>query len=238
MKTDILILAAHPDDAELSCGATILAQIAAGKTVGIVDFTRGEMGTRGTAAIRDREAADAAEVLGLAFRENLDFQDVHFVNDKAHQLEIIKMIRKYRPEIVLANAISDRHPDHGKAAQLAVDAIFMSGLQKIATTIGGEPQEAHRPRAVYHFIQSNFIQPDFVVDVSDFWEGKVRAIRAFRSQFHDPESQEPQTFISSPEFLQFIEARAKEMGHSIGVKYGEGFTKIRNIGVKNLFDLI
>lgn len=238
MKTDILILAAHPDDAELSCGATILAQIAAGKTVGIVDFTRGEMGTRGTAAIRDREAADAAEVLGLAFRENLDFQDVHFVNDKAHQLEIIKMIRKYRPEIVLANAISDRHPDHGKAAQLAVDAIFMSGLEKIATTIGGEPQEAHRPRAVYHFIQSNFIQPDFVVDVSDFWEGKVRAIRAFRSQFHDPESQEPQTFISSPEFLQFIEARAKEMGHSIGVKYGEGFTKIRNIGVKNLFDLI
>ena len=236
-KLDILVIAAHPDDAELGCSGTIAAHIAKGFKVGIVDLTHGEMGTRGTPEIRLQEAADAAKILGLSARENLGFKDIYFKDDEAHQLELIKVIRKYQPEIVLANAITDRHPDHGKGASLASNACFMSGLRKIETELNGVAQQAWRPKFVYHYIQNNYIQPDFIVDISAHWDTKVASIMAFKSQFYDPASQEPASFISSPEFLPFIESRSRELGHRIMVKYGEGFTVERFIGVDNLFDL-
>jgi bacillithiol biosynthesis deacetylase BshB1 len=237
-KLDILVLAAHPDDAELACSGTVAKHIAAGYSVGIVDFTQGEMGTRGTPELRLQEAEKAAKVLGLAVRENLGLKDIYFKDDEGHQLEVIKAIRKYKPEIVLANAVTDRHPDHGKASSLASHACFMSGLRKIITHVDGLEQDPWRPKFVYHYIQNNYIKPDFVVDVTDFWDKKVESIMAFRSQFYDPKSVEPASFISSPEFLEFIDARGKEMGHSIMVKYGEGFTVERMIGVSDLFDLV
>lgn len=236
-KLDILVIAAHPDDAELGCSGTIAAHIAKGYKVGIVDLTHGEMGTRGTPETRLQESAEAARILGLSARENLGFKDIYFKDDEAHQLELIKVIRKYQPEIVLANAITDRHPDHGKGASLASNACFMSGLRKIETEVDGVAQQAWRPKFVYHYIQNNYIQPDFIVDVSEFWETKVASIMAFKSQFYDPSSQEPSSFISSPEFLPFVESRSREFGHRIMVKYGEGFTVERFIGVDNLFDL-
>jgi bacillithiol biosynthesis deacetylase BshB1 len=219
MKLDILVMAAHPDDAELSCAGTILKHIAAGKKVGIVDFTRGELGTRGTPAIRLQESADATKILGLHTRENLGIRDGFFRNDEETQLKLIEVIRKYQPDIVLANALEDRHPDHGKGAQLAIDACFLSGLRQIKT--GDLP--AWRPAQVYHYIQDRYLEPDFVVDISANWDQKEAAIRAFKSQFFDPSSSEPASYISSPDFLNFIQARAMEMGHKIGVKYGEGF---------------
>lgn len=237
MKLDILVIAAHPDDAELGCSGTIAAHVAKGLKVGIVDLTQGEMGTRGTPEIRLQESAAAAEILGLAARENLGFADVFFLDDKAHQHELIKIIRKYQPEIVLSNAISDRHPDHGKAASLATNACFMSGLRKIETSLGEISQDPWRPKFVYHYIQNNYIEPDFIFDISDYWETKVASILAFRSQFYDPSNQEPASFISSPEFLPFIESRSRELGHRIMTKYGEGFTVERFIGVTDLFDL-
>lgn len=239
MKLDILAFAAHPDDTELSCAGTLAAHIAQGYKVGVVDLTRGEMGTRGTAEIRDQEARSSAEILQLAVRDNLGFEDAFFANDKAHQLEIARAIRKYQPNLVLANAVTDRHPDHGKAAKLVLDASFLSGLRRIELqNEEGEELVAWRPRAIYHYIQSNYIQPDFVIDISDFWETKMKAIRAFKSQFYDPQSNEPDTFISSPEFMKLLEARATEFGHSINVKYGEGFTANRNIGIKDLTTLL
>ena len=219
MKLDILVMAAHPDDAELSCAGTILKHIAAGKKVGIVDFTRGELGTRGTPEIRLQESADATKILGLHARENLGIRDGFFRNDEETQLKLIEVIRKYQPDIVLANALEDRHPDHGKGAQLAIDACFLSGLRQIKT--GDLP--AWRPTQVYHYIQDRYLEPDFVVDISAHWDQKEAAIRAFKSQFFDPNSAEPASYISSPDFLNFIQARAMEMGHKIGVKYGEGF---------------
>jgi bacillithiol biosynthesis deacetylase BshB1 len=219
MKLDILVMAAHPDDAELSCAGTILKHIAAGKKVGIVDFTRGELGTRGTPEIRLEESADATKILGLQARENLGIRDGFFRNDEETQLKLIEVIRKYQPDIVLANALEDRHPDHGKGAQLAIDACFLSGLRQIKT--GDLP--AWRPAQVYHYIQDRYLEPDFVVDISANWDQKEAAIRAFKSQFFDPNSAEPASYISSPDFLNFIQARAMEMGHKIGVKYGEGF---------------
>lgn len=236
-KLDILVIAAHPDDAELGCSGTIAAHIAKGYKVGIVDLTHGEMGTRGTPEIRLQESEEAARILGLSARENLGFKDIYFKDDEAHQLELIKVIRKYQPEIVLANAITDRHPDHGKGASLASNACFMSGLRKIETELDGVAQPAWRPKFVYHYIQNNYIQPDFIVDISAHWDTKVASIMAFKSQFYDPSSQEPSSFISSPEFLPFIESRSREFGHRIMVKYGEGFTVERFIGVDNLFDL-
>jgi N-acetylglucosamine malate deacetylase 1 len=237
MKLDILVIAAHPDDAELACSGTILAHLEKGYKVGVVDLTQGEMGTRGTPETRLREAANAAEVLGIQARENLGFKDIYFLDDAAHQHALIEVIRKYQPEIVLANAITDRHPDHGKGGALASNACFMSGLRKIETFQEGIAQEPWRPKYVYHYIQNNYIKPDFVVDITPYWSKKVESIKAFRSQFYDPQNQEPQSFISSPEFMDFVEARAKEFGHSILVKYGEGFTVERMIGVKDLFDL-
>jgi len=219
MKLDILVMAAHPDDAELSCAGTILKHIAAGKKVGIVDFTRGELGTRGTPEIRLQESADATKILGLHARENLGIRDGFFRNDEETQLKLIEVIRKFQPDIVLANALEDRHPDHGKGAQLAIDACFLSGLRQIKT--GDLP--AWRPAQVYHYIQDRYLEPDFVVDISANWDQKEAAIRAFKSQFFDPSSSEPASYISSPDFLNFIQARAMEMGHKIGVKYGEGF---------------
>ncbi|MHA8094221.1 bacillithiol biosynthesis deacetylase BshB1 [Aquirufa lenticrescens] len=219
MKLDILVMAAHPDDAELSCAGTILSHIAAGKKVGIVDFTRGELGTRGTPEIRLQESADATKILGLHARENLGIRDGFFRNDEETQLKLIEVIRKYQPEVVLANALEDRHPDHGKGAQLAIDACFLSGLRQIKT--GDLP--AWRPAQVYHYIQDRYLEPDFVIDITAHWDQKEAAIRAFKSQFFDPNSAEPASYISSPDFLNFIQARAMEMGHKIGVKYGEGF---------------
>ena len=236
-KLDILVLAAHPDDAELACSGTIAKHVAMGYKVGIVDLTQGEMGTRGTPELRLLEAEAAGRILGLTVRENLGLRDIYFKDDADHQIEVVKAVRKYRPEIVLANAHTDRHPDHGKAGSLATQACFMSGLRKIETAVDGAAQEAWRPKHVYHYIQNNYIKPDFVVDVTDFWDIKVRSIKAFKSQFFDPNNVEPASFISSPEFLDFIEARGKEFGHSILTTYGEGFTVEKSIGVSDLFDL-
>lgn len=237
MKLDILVIAAHPDDAELSCSGTIAAHIAMGYKVGILDLTHGEMGTRGTPEIRLKESEASTAILGLSARENIGFKDVFFLDDQEHHLEIVKIIRKYQPNIVLANAVSDRHPDHSKGATVASKACFISGLRKVVTQLGGVEQDPWRPTNIYHYIQNNYIQPDLVVDITAYWDTKINSIKAFKSQFFDPESIEPESFISSPEFLDFIEARAKEYGHSIGVKYGEGFTVEKMIGVKNLFDI-
>ena len=231
MKLDILVMAAHPDDAELSCAGTILKHIASGKKVGIVDFTHGELGTRGTPEIRLQESADATKILGLHARENLGIRDGFFRNDEETQLKLIEVIRKYQPEIVLANALEDRHPDHGKGAQLAIDACFLSGLRQIKT--GDLP--AWRPAQVYHYIQDRYLEPNFVVDISAYWDQKEAAIRAFKSQFFDPASPEPASYISSPDFLNFIQARSMEMGHKIGVRYGEGFQCQKTLE-KNLLD--
>lgn len=238
MKVDILVLAAHPDDAELGCGGTIAKHVAFGDKVGIVDLTRGELGTRGTAETRQQEAEASAAILGVTVRENLGLADGFFQNTADAQLAVVRVIRKFRPRILLANAISDRHVDHGRGADLAHDAAFLSGLIKIETTDDhGSPQEAWRPEAVYHYIQSQFISPDFVVDISAHWETKMKAIGAFRSQFFDPKSKEPETYISKPGFLKMVEARAVEYGHAVGADYGEGFTARRLIGIRNLFDL-
>lgn len=237
LKLDILVIAAHPDDAELGCSGTIAAHVAKGHKVGIVDLTKGEMGTRGTPELRLEEADKASKILGLAARENMGFKDVYFQDDTAHQLELIKVIRKYQPDIVLANAFTDRHPDHGKGSSLATNACFMSGLRKIETEVDGQKQKAWRPKFVYHFIQNNYIEPDFVVDITEYWDTKVASILAYQSQFYDPKSKEPESFISDPEFLPFIEARNREMGHKIMTKYGEGFTVERMIGINDLFDL-
>ena len=240
MKLDILVFGAHPDDAELGAGATIAKEVSKGKKVGIVDLTRGELGTRGSAEIRDREAAKDAEILGVAVRENMEFADGFFVNDKQHQLELIKIIRKYRPEIVLCNAVEDRHIDHAKGSKLVSDACFLSGLMKIETKMDGDDQwqEAWRPKLVYHFIQWKNLEPDFVVDVSGFIETKTEAIMAYSSQFYDPDSEEPETPISSKNFTDSVIYRARDLGRIIGVEYAEGFTVERFIGVDSLEDLI
>jgi len=237
MKLDILVLAVHPDDAELGCSGTILRHIALGKKVGIIDFTRGELGTRGTAETRDAEAADSAKILGLHARENLKFKDAFFKNDEAHQLEVIRMIRKYQPEIILSNALHDRHPDHGRAGDLANDSCFLSGLFKIKTYQDGVEQEAWRPRLLLQYIQDHYIEPDIIVDITPYMETKLEAIKAFKTQFYNPELDEPATYISSPEFFESTVGRAREFGRSIGATYAEGFTSRKLLGTDNLFDL-
>ncbi|WP_116768890.1 bacillithiol biosynthesis deacetylase BshB1 [Maribacter litoralis] len=238
MKLDILVFGAHPDDAELGAGGTIAKEIALGKKVGIIDLTRGELGTRGSAEIRDKESAAAAKILGVAVRENLRFRDGFFVNDEAHQIEIIKMIRKYRPNTVLCNAIDDRHIDHGKGSKLVSDACFLSGLRRIETTVVGEKQQEWRPKQVYHYIQWKNITPDFVVDISTFIDKKTDAILAYASQFHDPNSNEPETPISSKTFIQSVHYRAKDLGRLVGVDYAEGFTVERLVAVDSLDNLV
>ncbi|MDB5007241.1 MAG: bacillithiol biosynthesis deacetylase BshB1 [Mucilaginibacter sp.] len=238
LKLDILVLSVHPDDAELGCAGTILKHIAAGKKVGIVDLTRGELGTRGTAEIRDKEAAEAARILGLAVRENIGIPDGFFQNTQEHQLKVIAAIRKYQPEILITNAYHDRHPDHGRANELVEASAFLSGLRRIETYNNGELQEAWRPGLVLHFIQDNYIKPDILVDVTGFWDKKIQSIKAYGSQFFNPDwQQEPQTYISSPDFIKIVEARAMEFGKSIRVKYAEGFTSRKILGVDSLFDL-
>ncbi len=237
MKLDILVLAAHPDDAELGCGGTIAKHVKLGHKVGVVDFTQGELGTRGTIETRKVEAAKAAEILGLSVRENLQLKDGFFTNDQAHQLKVIEVIRKYQPEIVIANAIRDRHPDHGRASQLAVDACFLSGLNKVETTLDGKKQSAWRPKRLYHYVQSQLIVPDLVVDITGFWQTKIDSVLAYQTQFYNPNLNEPETYISKPTFLTFLEARSKELGQSINAEYGEGFTVDAAIGVDHLFQL-
>jgi bacillithiol biosynthesis deacetylase BshB1 len=238
MKLDILAFGAHPDDVELGCSGTLAKEIALGKKVGIVDLTRGELGTRGSATLRDEEAKNAAEILGVVVRENLKFADGFFTNDKKHQIEVIKMIRKYQPEIVLCNAIEDRHIDHPKGSKLVSDACFLSGLIKIETRIDGTIQQKWRPKQVYHYIQWQNITPDFTVDITGFMDKKEASIMAYKSQFYDPNSTEPETPITSKNFTNSITYRAMDLGRLIGVDYAEGFTSERYVAVDNLSKLI
>ena len=237
MKLDILAFGAHPDDVELGCSATLAKEVSLGKKVGIIDLTRGELGTRGSVAIRNTEAAMAAKILGVQVRENLDMRDGFFVNDESHQLRVIEMIRKYQPEMVLCNAIADRHIDHGKGSQLVSDACFLSGLTKIETHHNGQKQAAWRPKVIYHYIQWQSIAPDFVVDVSAFMDVKMKAVQAYASQFYDPNSTEPVTPIASKNFLDSIEYRAMDLGRLVGVAFAEGFTVERYLTVNSLTDL-
>ena len=238
MKLDILAFGAHPDDVELGCSGTIAKEISLGKKVGIIDLTRGELGTRGSVAIRNSESEKATQLLGVSVRENLDMRDGFFVNDEAHQLKIIEMIRKYQPEIVLCNAIQDRHIDHGKGSKLVSDACFLSGLRKIETKVNGVLQQAWRPKVVYHYIQWENLQPDFVVNISGFIDIKMESILAYSSQFYDPNSDEPESPISSKNFLESVKYRAQDLGRIIGVAHGEGFTVERYLAVNSLSDLI
>lgn len=238
MKLDVLAFAAHPDDVEISAGGTIAKMVAAGKKVGIVDFTQGELGSRGSAELRMVESARSSEILGLSARENLKLADGFFAHTEENLLRIVQMVRKYRPDIVLANSITDRHPDHAKGAKLASEGCFLSGLRKIETELDGSNQEHWRPRAVYHYIQDYFIEPDFVVDITAYYETKMDSIKAFSSQFFDPNSSEPTTPISGEDFFTFIASRAMQFGRPIGAKYGEGFTSQRYIGVDDLTSLL
>ena len=237
MKLDLLAFAAHPDDVELTCAGTLLKYIALGKKAGIIDLTQGELGTRGDAATRLKEARESASLLSVSVRQNLGFADGFFENNKEHRLEIVKIIRKFRPEIILANAVEDRHPDHGKAAQLVEDSCFLSGLLKLETTFEEVKQEPWRPKALYHYIQDRYIRPHFVVDISEFMEQKMKSVLTFRSQFYNPDSKEPDSYISSKEFLDSLYSRAAEYGKSIHAKYAEGFTTSKIIGVEDLFSL-
>jgi bacillithiol biosynthesis deacetylase BshB1 len=237
MKLDILAFGAHPDDVELGCSGTIAKEVILGKKVGIIDLTRGELGTRGSVEIRNSESAKASEILGVVVRENLDMRDGFFVNDEAHQLKVIEMIRKYQPEIVLCNAITDRHIDHGKGSKLVSDACFLSGLRQIKTELNGEAQEAWRPKVVYHYIQWQNIEPDFVVDISEFMDKKMDSVLAYGSQFYDPNSKEPVSPITSKNFLDSVKYRAQDLGRLVGVEYAEGFTTERYLAVNSLGDL-
>ena len=238
MKLDILAFGAHPDDVELGCGGTIAKEVSLGKKVGIIDLTRGELGTRGTVATRDQESAKAAQILGASIRENLNMRDGFFVNDEEHQLTVIRIIRKYQPEIVLCNAIEDRHIDHGKGSKLVSDACFLSGLRQIRTAIDNNEQGAWRPKVVYHYLQWKNLEPDFVVDISEFNEKRVQAILAYSSQFYDPNSKEPETPIATKNFRESLDYRPRDFGRLIGKEYAEGFTTERYLGVNSLADLI
>jgi len=237
MKLDILAFGVHPDDVELGCAGTIMAAIDQGKKVGIVDLTRGELGTRGTPTTRTQEAAAAAKIMGVDVRENLDMADGFFTNDEAHQRKIIALIRKYQPDIILANAPEDRHPDHGRSAKLVSDAAFLSGLRKVETMHEGITQNAWRPAYTFHYIQDRFIQPSFVIDITAYMERKMEAVLAYGTQFTNADTSEPQTYISSPQFLETVKARALMLGKRIGVGYAEGYITEKIIGFSN-FDAI
>ena len=234
----ILAFAAHPDDVELAASGTLMKHINMGHACGIIDLPRGELGTRGSADLRDKEAAESAKIMGLAVRDNLNLGDGFFEENEETLIKVIKEIRKYKPQIVLANAVSDRHPDHGRAASLVSRACFLSGLPKIVCDHDGENLAAHRPKTIYNYIQDRNIGPNLIVDISNEYEQKMAAIMAFKSQFYDPNNQEPQTPISGQDFLSFLEARAQEFGRLIGCKYGEGFTTERCIGTSNLIDIL
>lgn len=238
MKLDILAIGVHPDDVELSASGTILKHIALGKKVGILDLTRGELGTRGNAQLRTTEATKASEILGLSVREQLTMADGFFENNETHIKQIIRAIRNYQPEIILCNAVSDRHPDHGRSAKLVADACFYSGLTKIGTNdLQGTNQPVWRPKALYHYIQEQYIEPDFVIDITAYMETKMESIMAYSSQFYDPNSKEPITPITAANYMDYVKAKATLYGKAIGCDYAEGFTVNRTMGVNNLFDL-
>jgi bacillithiol biosynthesis deacetylase BshB1 len=237
MKLDILAFGAHPDDVELSCSGTLAKQTALGYKCGVVDLTQGELGTRGTPELRLKEAQAAGEIMGLSARENLGFKDGYFTNDASHQLEVIRMIRKYRPEIVIANAPTDRHPDHGRGSFLVKEAAFLSGLKKIVSIEDGQEQEPYRPSLLLYYIQFQSLSPDFIVDIGEHIHTKVAAIKAYESQFYDPSSNEPKTVISSKNFMDSVTYRAQDLGRLIGAEYGEGFIKAQDLGLSNLMHL-
>lgn len=239
MKLDLLVITVHPDDAELGAGGTIAKYVAEGKKVGVVDLTRGELGTRGTAETRAQEAAHAADILGVSIRENLGLRDGFFMQEETSTRSIITVIRKYQPEIVITNALDDRHPDHGRASKLVNDAVFLAGLRRIETKLDGLEQDAFRPRLQLQLIQDKYIQPDIVLDITDYWDIKEKSILAYKTQFNSTSIDDgPQTYISNPDFMESTRARAREFGRNIQVKYAEAFTSRKLLGVKDLFDLI
>lgn len=239
MKLDVLAIGAHPDDVELGCSGVLIKEIRRGKKAGIIDLTQGELGTRGTIETRYQEASEAARIIGLHARENLKMRDGFFVNDEAHQLQLIAAIRKYQPEIVIGNILDDRHPDHGKAGKLIYDACFLSGLKQVKTNDeNGVEQEKWRPKHLLHYIQDRFYEPDLIIDISDVWEQRMQAILAYKTQFHNTQSDEPQTYISSPQFMDAIVGRARDLGKRIGVQFAEGFLSKKSIGINNLDALI
>ena len=239
MKLDVLAIGSHPDDVELGCSGTLIKEIKRGKKAGIIDLTQGEMGTRGTIESRYEEAAAAAKIIGLSIRENLKFRDGFFKNDEEHQLKLISVLRKYKPEIVIGNILEDRHPDHGRAGWLIYDSCFLSGLRQVKTTDeNGKEQEKWRPKMLLHYIQDRFYEPDIIIDVTDEWEQRLQSVKAFKTQFFNPDLNEPQSYISSPEFLESLTARARLLGKRIGVKYGEGFVSKKSIGIQNLDALV
>ncbi len=238
MKLDVLAFGVHPDDVELSCGGVLLGERKLGKKTGIIDLTRGELGTRGTAETRSTEAADAAKILGVEIRENLEMADGFLQNDEAHQRKIIAAIRTYQPEIILCNAPEDRHPDHGRSSKLVSDAAFLAGLRKIETEAGGKMQEAWRPTYVFRYIQDRMLQPDFVIDITDVFEQKVEAIKAYRTQFNNGDTNEPETYISTPDFLDSVIYRHKWFGKMIGVKFAEGFISDKMVGLSSFDPII
>lgn len=239
MKLDVLAIGSHPDDVELGCSGTLINEVKKGKKVGIVDLTQGELGTRGTVQTRYDEAANAAKIMGISVRENLKMRDGFFKNDEEHQMQLVRILRKYKPEIVIGNILEDRHPDHGRGGWLIYDACFFSGLRQVKTTDDdGREQEKWRPKLLLHYIQDRFYEPDIITDVTDVWEQRMEAIRAYKTQFYDPNSDEPQSYLSSPEFIDALTARARLLGKRIGVKYGEGFLSKKSIGIKDLDSLI
>ena len=238
-KLDFLAFGAHPDDVELGCGATIAKLVSQGKKVGIVDLTRGELGTRGSAEIRTKETNEASKILGITIRENMDFKDGFFRNDEEHQLKIIQVIREYQPDFVFCNAPDDRHIDHPKGSQLIVEASFLSGLTKINTDdSSGNAQKQWRPKNIYHYIQWKNLDPDFIFDVSGFHNTKMDAVKCYSSQFYDPKSKEPETPISTKNFMDFVQSRANDFGRLIGVEHGEGFISNRKLGFSSFDELI
>ena len=239
MKLDVLAIGSHPDDVELGCSGTLINEVKKGKKVGIVDLTQGELGTRGTVQTRYDEAANAAKIMGITVRENLEMRDGFFKNDEEHQMQLVRILRKYKPEIVIGNILEDRHPDHGRGGWLTYDACFFSGLRQVKTTgDDGQEQEKWRPKLLLHYIQDRFYEPDIITDVTEVWEQRMAAIRAYKTQFYDPNSDEPQSYLSSPEFIEALTARARLLGKRIGVKYGEGFLSKKSIGIKDLDSLI
>jgi N-acetylglucosamine malate deacetylase 1 len=238
MKFDILAFGVHPDDVELGCAGTLMASIYEGKKVGLIDLTRGELGTRGNAETRNAESDAAAKVMGLHARENLEMADGFFQHNEENVFKIITIIRKYSPEIIFCNAPEDRHPDHGRSSKLVADAAFLSGLRKIETTLDGKQQEAWRPKYVFHYIQDKYLEPDFVFDITPFYKKKMEAIQCYATQFYNPELDEPKTYISSPEFLESVTARDMILGKRVGVKYAEGFLTSKMIGIRSFDALI
>ena len=237
MKLDILAFGAHPDDVEISSGATLLKYAKEGKSIGIIDLTEGELGTRGSIEKRYEESKKAASFIGLKIRENLNMGDGLIAQTEENKLKIIECIRKYQPELILANSIQDRHPDHAKGAKLVAEASYLSGLRKIETKIDGIPQEAFRAKMLLHYVQDYYLTPDVILDVSETGKEKIELVKCYDSQFYDPSSKEPKTPISGEEFFDYLEGRMLSLGRELGVKYGEAYTIDRTLGIKDLFSL-